>query len=1144
MTAKVHCPTRLLTDEPSDTDSFGGHERVANSIVEVVQTEAGGRSIGLEGGWGSGKSTIVTLASKKLAQAKKPDCRVAVFDIWAHQGDPLRRTFLENLITRIQEFRWINKKRWDRKVAGLTRRRREDTTRVVPKLTGAGIGFALTLLCIPVGSALIAAGAALLASKNVSGGLFLPLGVAGVVLPAFYYGVMAGYGFLKRNSEGEGSSGNEGLKELPSLVTGQASTESHTIVTQTPDPTSVEFESVFRDLLSEALKSENRRLVLVVDNLDRVQPSDALSIWSTLQTFLGHSDYRHPGWIDRLWVLIPYDGNAILRLWDTSDSDVHGGNNSTHAKSFLDKTFQLRFEVPPLLLLNWRGFLQDALHQALPNHKEADFHDVYRAFAANGGLEKSSPTPRDLKIFVNQIGALHRAWQDEFPLSYLACYVLVQNQNDVKSIHDALLSEDELEIPKRFIGEQWREVFAALHFGAPPEEARQHLLRGPIEAALGNGDANGLSDLSKVHPTGFWIVLEDSVPAGTESWDSLNPTELAKAVTSLGESRIFDHEDIPSEGTALLARIRATAAGVQAWTPFDASNAEGMVQVARLLGDSEDMIPALLAGASSAPVEDQAGSSGSDRNRVSPSVWMSSAFTLIEGLVDLGLNRQIRQGIQIPLSAQQWLDVTPEIVNQDPDGRFLQYCEIQDIAEINQFLANRIASNQIDETTISMTKITMATKSRSDLDLVANEVFARLQSNQGYQGDQLAFMLRTLRSSNAAGLIKDEEYLQFATGGYYLHHLYFADSHRHPVATAECLFGYLQAVPDAREPSHIGNSNPGYGILNQLLQDPNRMPDTAEHFTAIAKETHQLQMVLEMAGTTRLVLPFFSEVLRALLTSEDVSNELVRAKWSIIREVLEEGSGDTSGFELFLKGLPKLDGLVSRVVEDHFSVENSGLYISLLRNNVGADFQTWCCDGLASVSRDVWTSGLESQGDLTGLAIELKNRGANVALSVGYLDALTEHAKRVAEGGEIVFSDENWDQLFTLLSEDQQEVFPRRLYGLLEELNGEVSEEFFSTFGQVISDRELLSDRPRLIDQVCRPIVETGSVEGIVWLAGVADAYPSLLTRHSDRAGVSDFKDRVQQHLDDVAEGDPTLPHLKKIGAIFGIERENFKEES
>ena len=527
MATEERCPTRLLADTPTETDAFGGHERVARSIAEVVQTEGGGRAIGLEGEWGAGKSTIVRLTSKELRQAKDNDHGIAVFDLWAHQGDPLRRTFLESLITRVQELNWVNGEEWNRRLAELTRRRREDTTRVVPQLTGAGRWFALTLLGIPAGAALISAGATLLAAEKFSSmtlvAAFLGLGVIGVLAPGISYSLMWGFRRWRRKSWSGGSGEDGGLSEFPALVTGQSTTESHTIVTQTPDPTSVEFECVFRDLLGQGLEKENRKLLLVLDNLDRVQPSDALSIWSTLQTFLGHSDYRQANWIDRLWVLIPYDRNAILRLWDRLSSDDSEIKDSTKTASFLDKTFQLRFRVPPLLLSNWREFLQETLQQALPNHQEADFHGVLQAFAAKGGLETSAPTPRDLKILVNQIGALHRIWQDEYPLSHLACYVLLLK--DGVNVRDALLSNSDFEFLSQNIGEQWRETIAALHFGVPVQEARQLLLRGPIEFALAKGDGNTLAELASVQPVGFWAVLEDSVHA--QSWHSLAPANLA-----------------------------------------------------------------------------------------------------------------------------------------------------------------------------------------------------------------------------------------------------------------------------------------------------------------------------------------------------------------------------------------------------------------------------------------------------------------------------------------------------------------------------------------------------------------------------------------------------------------------------------------
>ena len=119
---KERCPTKLLADTPAETDAFGSHERVARSIAEVVQTESGGKAIGLEGGWGAGKSTIVKLISQKLSHTRESAHEIAVFDMWSHQDDPLRRTFLESLITRVQGFGWVNKEKWDQRIAELARR--------------------------------------------------------------------------------------------------------------------------------------------------------------------------------------------------------------------------------------------------------------------------------------------------------------------------------------------------------------------------------------------------------------------------------------------------------------------------------------------------------------------------------------------------------------------------------------------------------------------------------------------------------------------------------------------------------------------------------------------------------------------------------------------------------------------------------------------------------------------------------------------------------------------------------------------------------------------------------------------------------------------------------------------------------------
>ena len=707
------CPTRLLADTPAEADAFGSHERVARAIAEVIQTESGGKAIGLEGGWGAGKSTIVKLISQELAQEKESDHKIAVFDMWSHQDDPLRRTFLESLITHVQEFDWVNGGKWDGRIEELTRRRREDRTKIVPRLTRIGGWFAFTLLAVPIGSALIGAGLSLLGSKDASVTLRVLLLFFGILIafaPAIFYGCLEGCRIVKKRKGRDGSSEeNGGLSELPALVTGQASTESRTVVTQTPDPTSVEFESIFRDLLGEALESENHKLLIVVDNLDRVEPSDALAIWATLQTFLGHRDHQRPGWIDRLWVLIPYDESAIVRLWHRAGSDTTDLADTSLPTSFLDKTFQLRFTVPPLLLSNWREFLQEALQQALPNHHEADFHGVYRAFAAKGGLETSAPTHRSLKTFVNQVGALHREWQDRFPLSHLACYVLFQK--DCKDVRRTLLSNDEVELLSKNIGREWRGIVAALHFGVPVEEAQELLLRGPIQFALANGDGKTLSDLQDAHSAGFWSVLEDTVPGGVDDWDDVAPADLARAAIALANSGIFNYAGGRPEATTVKTTVRRTAMEVEAWTPFDAVTAEGIVAIGQLVGDSEEMVSALLAGASKAGVE----TSEEERQEgdVSPSVWMSSALTLIEGLVELGLREHRGHVIDVPLSAEQWLDVAGEVADRDSSGRLLQYFHLNAITEVDELLAQRVVPGQIDEDTFNAVRAAMAAQPSS-----------------------------------------------------------------------------------------------------------------------------------------------------------------------------------------------------------------------------------------------------------------------------------------------------------------------------------------------------------------------------------------------------------------------------------------------
>ena len=139
---------------------------------------------------------------------------------------------------------------------------------------------------------------------------------------------------------------------------------------------------------------------------------------------------------------------------------------------------------------------------------------------------------------------------------------------------------------------------------------------------------------------------------------------------------------------------------------------------------------------------------------------------------------------------------------------------------------------------------------------------------------------------------------------------------------------------------------------------------------------------------------------------------------------------------------------------------------------------------------------------------------------------------------------ESWSHLFALLDADHRELFHRRAYETLKDSEGEASAEFFALFGDILSDRSILASDQRFIDEVCRPILDADNESGIAWIADLAEADASLFTSNSDPAAASDFRDRIQQRLDDAEDEDQTLSDLKRIRAALGIDPEAPKTES
>ena len=174
---------QFIPDRPLGKDCFEGHsqDRLAHSVCDYVrridaQSTGQGqvvnsmpRIIGLEGGWGSGKSNVVRMIDGELV---KNGYYTFTYDAWGHQEDLQRRSILETLTSHLidngvlqgdvkikMRNGKVNKDTWKNQLSLLLSNKTTTIRKSTPKLTAAafwGIGIvALFAICSLVAGQLI-----------------------------------------------------------------------------------------------------------------------------------------------------------------------------------------------------------------------------------------------------------------------------------------------------------------------------------------------------------------------------------------------------------------------------------------------------------------------------------------------------------------------------------------------------------------------------------------------------------------------------------------------------------------------------------------------------------------------------------------------------------------------------------------------------------------------------------------------------------------------------------------------------------------------------------------------------------------------------------------------------------------------------
>ena len=300
------------TESKEDYLNFG---EVSQIVTEILETEAMlPVSIGIFGNWGAGKSSLLNLIEQQI---KPHEWIVIKFDAWLYQGfDDARTALLETIANHLIQ----------------AAKNKETILQKSKNLLARIDGLRL--------AGWLAEGAALAAGFPTFGLVSKIFGTAQNALDGIQDAT---------ESKQVVETGKEIVDSGRKLIAPQKQ--------QTPPQQIDEFRKEYGEILQDL----GKKLVIVIDNLDRCLPANAIQTLEAIRLFL---------FLNRTAFIIAADEEMIRH----SVAEHYKDLSYRHQIDYLDKLIQIPIRVPKAGVLEIRAYLYMlyAIHQKVPPEKLAN----------------------------------------------------------------------------------------------------------------------------------------------------------------------------------------------------------------------------------------------------------------------------------------------------------------------------------------------------------------------------------------------------------------------------------------------------------------------------------------------------------------------------------------------------------------------------------------------------------------------------------------------------------------------------------------------------------------------------------------------------------------------------------------------------
>lgn len=482
---------RFLDNKPCGKDLFEGksHKTIAQNIVNVIENN-NSKIIGIDGGWGSGKSNMVNLIKDKLDKNK---FHFFIYDAWGHQTDFQKRSILENLTGfLVDEAKILKKDNWNGRLLQLLSRKRSVGTKIVKELNAitkvsALIAFTMPLL-IFIDSLIV----------NSLGKLFY---WGGVVLISLF--LLCYLQIKSMKKYGQDINFSNFIHELFLSYMDYTNEKGKDSIEQSmkyetiydEEPSSRDFRNWMNDINKDL---KDNKLVIVFDNMDRLPNNKVQELWSAIHCFFAEEKYNN------IYVIVPFDREHIKSAFKSEDHISDNNNSKCFGNDFINKTFDVVYRVSTPVLSDWKAYFMDKWKEAFNTNVSSKVTQIY-------DLLSKVITPRGIIAFINEFVSIRQISDASIPDEYIALFILGKDEISSKpqdeilnptylGAMDFMYKEDE-NLPR---------YISALYYQLPTNKALDIVYTENLKKALENNDVENIKKIQS-NPTVFYSVLENAI---------------------------------------------------------------------------------------------------------------------------------------------------------------------------------------------------------------------------------------------------------------------------------------------------------------------------------------------------------------------------------------------------------------------------------------------------------------------------------------------------------------------------------------------------------------------------------------------------------------------------------------------------------